>query len=63
MEGEKLKEGEKTFEEDKDKYDKFKQHLHQRAVEIDEKVRLVNRELDNQLQKINDLKKEQNYLG
>lgn len=36
MEKEKLDEGRKTFQEDKDKYDKFKQVLQQRSTEVEE---------------------------
>jgi hypothetical protein len=36
MEKEKLDEGRKTFQEDKDKYDKFKQVLQQKSTEVEE---------------------------
>lgn len=39
MEKEKLDEGRKTFQEDKDKYEKFKQDLQTKSNETEEEVR------------------------
>ena len=39
MEKEKLDEGRKTFQEDKDKYEKFKQDLQAKSTETEEMVR------------------------
>ena len=49
MEKEKLDEGQKTFQEDKDKYEKFKQDLSQRALMTENKIKAVQREIETQL--------------
>jgi hypothetical protein len=41
MEKEKLDEGKKTFQEDKDKYEKFKQDLQAKSSETEEAVRTI----------------------
>lgn len=62
MEKEKLAEGKKTFQEDKDKYDKFRNDLASKALETEDKVKLVNKEIEVLLCKINQLRKEYSLL-
>lgn len=63
MEKEKLDEGRKTFQEDKDKYDKFKQVLQQRSTEVEEEVRKVQKNIDKLQNELNELQKEKNKLS
>ena len=46
MEKEKLDEGRKTFQEDKDKYEKFKQDLNQKSSETEEQVRQISKQIE-----------------
>lgn len=46
MEKEKLDEGQKTFQEDKDKYEKFKQDLAQRQLQTENEIKQVQRQID-----------------
>ena len=62
MEKEKLDEGRKTFQEDKDKYDKFKQDLQQRSTEVEEEVRKISKKIEGLQSEINDLTKMENTL-
>lgn len=62
MEKEKLDEGRKTFQEDKDKYEKFKQDLQAKSNQAEEEVRIRQREIEEHLGKINELKKRQSGL-
>ncbi len=59
MEKEKLDEGKKTFQEDKDKYEKFKQDLQAKSTEVEDSVRTIQKHIEMLLGQINDLKKEQ----
>ncbi len=58
MEKEKLDEGKKTFQEDKDKYEKFKQDLQAKSTEVEDSVRTIQKHIEMLLGQINDLKKE-----
>lgn len=62
MEKEKLDEGRKTFQEDKDKYEKFKQDLQARSNETEEEVRKISKQIEALLVTINELKKDENNL-
>ena len=62
MEKEKLDEGRKTFQEDKDKYEKFKQDLQTKSNETEEKVREEQKEIERLLKEINNLKKEESAI-
>lgn len=62
MEKEKLDEGRKTFQEDKDKYEKFKQDLQAKSNETEEEVRQISKQIEALLVTINDLKKHENNL-
>ena len=62
MEKEKLDEGRKTFQEDKDKYEKFKQDLTQKSTETEEQVRQISKQIEALLQTINELRKDENQL-
>lgn len=57
MEKEKLDEGKKTFQEDKDKYEKFKQDLQAKSTETEDAVRTIQKHIEMLLGQINDLKK------
>ncbi len=57
MEKEKLDEGKKTFQEDKDKYEKFKQDLQAKSTEVEDSVRTIQKHIEMLLGQINDLKK------
>ena len=57
MEKEKLEEGRKTFEEDKEKYEKFKMDLQAKSQQTDEEVKRVIKQIDSLAQEINDFKK------
>ena len=46
MEKEKLDEGRKTFQEDKDKYEKFKQDLQTKSNETEEEVRKYQKHIE-----------------
>ena len=58
MEKDKLEEGKKTFQEDKEKYDKFKMDLQEKSRLTEEEVRRVQTEIEAYNATINDLKKE-----
>lgn len=62
MEKEKLDEGRKTFQEDKDKYEKFKQDLQSKVSDSEEDVRKVQRQIEILQGQIYDLKKEESQL-
>ena len=62
MEKEKLDEGRKTFQEDKDKYEKFKQDLQAKSNQAEEDVRKKQQDMDEHLARINELKKRQSGL-
>lgn len=57
MEKDKLEEGKKTFQEDKEKYEKFKMDLQAKSNETEKEVRKVLVDIDDFTNKINDLKK------
>ena len=59
MEKEKLDEGRKTFQEDKDKYEKFKQDLQAKSTETEESVRKQHNKIEELLKEINNLRKEE----
>lgn len=63
MEKEKLDEGRKTFQEDKDKYDKFKQDLQQKSTETQEEVRLISKKIEGLNNTISNLRKEETQLS
>ena len=63
MEKEKLDEGQKTFQEDKDKYEKFKQSLAVQANHTEEALKAVGREIESLQTQILDLKKEESMLA
>jgi SMC interacting uncharacterized protein involved in chromosome segregation len=46
MEKEKLDEGRKTFQEDTDKYEKFKSDMQSKVADAEDDVRKVNREIE-----------------
>lgn len=46
MEKDKLEEGKKTFQEDKEKYDKFKMDLQEKSRHTEEEVRRVQGEIE-----------------
>lgn len=58
MEKEKLDEGKKTFQEDKEKYEKFKMDLQAKSHQTEEEVRKVMLQIENLQNMINELKKE-----
>ena len=62
MEREKLDEGRKTFQEDKEKYDKFKMDLQAKSAKTEEEVGKVQKEIAKFQNKINDLKKDEAQL-
>ena len=62
MEKEKLDEGRKTFQEDKDKYEKFKQDLAAKHAETEEEVRRVTKQNEDLLLEIAKLRKEESQL-
>ena len=57
MEKDKLDEGKKTFQEDKEKYEKFKTDLQEKSRQTEEEVRLKLKQIEELSNKINDLKK------
>lgn len=57
MEKDKLEEGRKTFQEDQDKYEKFKLDLQARSHKTEEEAQLKQREIEAMSYEINDLKK------
>jgi hypothetical protein len=59
MEKEKLEEGKKTFHEDKDKYEKFKQDLQAKSTETEELVRQELKLIEELNKDTNNLKKEE----
>ena len=59
MEKDKLDEGKKTFEEDKEKYEKFKMDLQAKSHQTEEEVRKVQKLIEELTNKINDHKKEE----
>lgn len=59
MEKEKLDEGRKTFQEDKDKYEKFKQDLQAKSTETEDEVRKEHKAIEDLLKEINNLRKEE----
>ena len=59
MEREKLDEGRKTFQEDKEKYEKFKMDLHSKGQQTEEEVRSVQHKIEQLVNNINELKKEE----
>ena len=59
MEREKLDEGRKTFQEDKEKYEKFKMDLHSKGMATEEEVRSVAQKIEQLVNSINELKKEE----
>ena len=62
MEKEKLDEGRKTFQEDKEKYEKFKMDLQAKSQKTEDEVRKVQRDIDYLQNCINDLKKDEAQL-
>ena len=62
MEQEKLHEGMKTFNEDKDIYEKVKLDLQTKSQAIEESVRQIQKENEKLLEKINQLKKDEAEL-
>ena len=62
MEKEKLDEGKKTFQEDSEKYAKFKEDLHNKSLKTEEEVRKVQRDIDMLQNCINELKKDEAQL-
>ena len=63
MEKEKLDEGRKTFQEDKDKYDKFKQDLQQKSTETEDEVRQISKKIEGLNNTISNLRKEETHLS
>ena len=57
MEQAKLEDGMKTFEEDKEKYEKFKMDLQAKSNETEERVRSVLSQIESLQNQISDLKK------
>lgn len=57
MEKEKLDDGRKIFNEDKDKYEKFKMEQQAKQTKTEDDLRAVNKEIENYLHEINLLKK------
>ena len=49
MEKEKLDEGQKTFQEDRDKYEKFKHDLAQRHLQTETEIKQVQKQIDAQV--------------
>ena len=62
MEKEKLDEGKKTFQEDKDKYEKFKQDLQAQSNLTEEQLRNTNRQIENLELELKELHKHNNYI-
>lgn len=58
MEKEKLDEGKKTFQDDKEKYEKFKMDLQAKSHQTEEEVRKVQLQIENLTNLINELKKQ-----
>ena len=59
MEKEKLNDGMKAFQEDKDKYEKYKIDLQQKQLQTEEAVRDVAKQCEKLLAEISQLKKEE----
>lgn len=62
MEKEKLDEGKKTFQEDKEKYEKFKMDLQAKSHQTEEEVRNVQMKIERLAQDINEFKKKEQEL-
>ena len=62
MEKEKLEEGKKTFQEDKDRYERYKMDLQQKSNHTEDTVRTMHKTIENMNNEINDLKKEEAAL-
>ena len=59
MEKDKLEEGKKTFQEDKEKYEKFKLDLTAKSQQTEDEVRKVQKQLEDLTAEINNLKKQE----
>lgn len=59
MEKEKLEEGKKTFQEDKDRYERYKMDLQAKSNTTEETVRKMQKTIESLASDINDLKKEE----
>lgn len=59
MEKDKLDEGKKTFQEDKEKYEKFKMDLQSKSHQTEEEVRKVQKQIEDLTNYINEKKKEE----
>ena len=59
MEKDKLEEGKKTFQEDKEKYEKFKLDLTAKSQQTEDEVRKVQKKLEDLTAQINNLKKQE----
>ena len=62
MEREKLDEGRKTFQEDTEKYEKFKMDLQARSQKTEDEVRKVQKEIERLQSVINEYKKQEAQL-
>ena len=59
MEKDKLDEGKKTFQEDKEKYEKFKMDLQAKSHQTEEEVRKVQKQIEDLTNFINEYKKQE----
>jgi len=62
MEKERLDANKKTFQEDKDKYEKYKMDLQNKSSVTEDQVREANREIDQLLAEMHRLRKEESTL-
>ena len=63
MEKDKLEEGKKTFQEDKEKYEKFKMDLTAKSLQTDTEVKNLNKQIEDLISFENELKKEEGELN
>jgi len=62
MEKEKLEEGKKTFQEDREKYEKFKLDLTAKSQQTEDELKAVQSRTDRLTAEINELKKQESEL-
>ena len=62
MEKERLDANKKTFQEDRDKYEKYKLDLQNKSSVTEDQVRDANREIDQLLSEIHRLRKQESTL-